>query len=126
MHLAASRGMALSLLLTVAVGLSQSDIRAQQTAPADTVNPHRAQPERPTVATHAGTVAPGWVEMEMGGQRSDGNDRLSVQAPVVAKIGLASHMQLSVFGDWVSTSGHDARAEGVGDAAVGVKWRLVD
>src|SRR5438445_803082 len=27
---------------------------------------HAAQPERPTVATHAGTVAPGWAEIEAG------------------------------------------------------------
>src|SRR5260370_36815211 len=27
---------------------------------------HAVQPERPTVATHAGTVAPGWVELETG------------------------------------------------------------
>src|SRR5207247_3724752 len=27
-------------------------------------DPHAAQPERPTVATHAGTVAPGWIEIE--------------------------------------------------------------
>src|ERR1700688_2765409 len=26
-------------------------------------DPHSVQPERPTVATHAGTVAPGWVEL---------------------------------------------------------------
>jgi len=31
-------------------------------------DPHEAQPERPTVATHAGTVAPGWVEFEAGSE----------------------------------------------------------
>ena len=32
-------------------------------------NPHDAQPERPTVATHAYGVAPGYVELEAGLQR---------------------------------------------------------
>ena len=30
--------------------------------------PGAAQPERPTVATHAWTVAPGWIEVESGGE----------------------------------------------------------
>ena len=29
---------------------------------------NKAQPERPTVATHAGTVAKGWWEIEAGGE----------------------------------------------------------
>src|SRR5437764_1362781 len=32
-------------------------------------DPHAVQPERPTVATHAGTVAPGWSEIEAGIER---------------------------------------------------------
>src|SRR5207248_820985 len=31
-------------------------------------DPHEVQPERPTVATHAGTVAPGWIELEWGSE----------------------------------------------------------
>jgi hypothetical protein len=31
-------------------------------------DPHAAQPERPTVATHAYTVAPGYLEVEVGAQ----------------------------------------------------------
>ena len=30
------------------------------------VDPRQVQPERPTVATHAGTVAPGYLEIETG------------------------------------------------------------
>ena len=85
-------------------------------------DPHAAQPERPTVATHAGTVAPGWFEIETGVER----DRLggtTLSTPTVFKIGLASRVQLSILGTVVRPSSGSA---GVGDAALGVKWRLVE
>ncbi len=87
-------------------------------------DPHAVQPERPTVATHAGTVAPGWFEIESGVER----DRLagtpvSFVTPTVLKFGVGSHAQLSLFG---SLAKPPVRAMGVGDAGVGVKWRLLD
>ncbi len=39
---------------------------AAASAQAPARDPHAVQPERPTVATHAYTVAPGWVEIEAG------------------------------------------------------------
>jgi hypothetical protein len=86
-------------------------------------DPHAVQPERPTVATHAGTVAPGWGEIEAGAER----DRFSPStsqtiAPVVVKLGVASHVQLSIFGSAV----HNALATGAGDMGVAVKWRIAD
>lgn len=105
-------------------------VRAQQPAPPaaaarDTsVDPHAVQPERPTVATHAGTVAPGWLEIETGVERDRfAPSQVGFQGPTVLKFGIADHMQLSVFGNVVKPAGGDA---GLGDVAVGVKWRLAD
>lgn len=94
-------------------------------AAADTSNdPHAAQPERPTVATHAGTVAPGWLELETGIERDriDPNATL-LSTPTVFKIGLAPQVQLSLYGTVVRPPEGSAA---LGDAAIGVKWRLVE
>ena len=87
-------------------------------------DPHAAQPERPTVATHAGTVAPGWVEIEAGGEfdRYEDHTRGAV-APIVAKIGIAQRMQATVFGAATHPPGSGTA---VGDIGVGLKWRLAD
>lgn len=86
-------------------------------------DPHAVQPERPTVATHAGTVAPGWLEIETGYER----DRLDPSSttsstPTVFKLGLTGHAQLSVSG----SAQHTPVATGLGDAGVGVKIRIAD
>ena len=92
-----------------------------QTAP----DPHAAQPERPSVATHAGTVAPGWIELEAGGEVDRYADETHGGAvPIVAKIGLAPKLQLSLFGSLVRPPGPSTT--GVGDFAAGLKWRLAD
>jgi hypothetical protein len=100
--------------ITTAVGAQQPD----------SLDPHAVQPERPTVATHAGTVAPGWLEIESGVER----DRLvasatSFNTPTVVKIGLVPRVQLSLFGSVAHPAGE---ATGIGDLAAGVKWRLVE
>ena len=88
-------------------------------------DPHAAQPERPSVATHAGTVAPGWIEIEAGGEVDRYSDEThGGTAPIVAKVGLAPKLQLSLFGSVVRPPG--ASTVGAGDFAVGVKWRLTD
>ncbi|MFI5312112.1 MAG: transporter [Gemmatimonadales bacterium] len=87
-------------------------------------NPHAAQPERPTVATHAGTVAPGWLEFESGIELDHGSDPEHVATGLlVAKFGVGSHAQLSLFGSVTRPSDN---VGGLGDAAVGIKWRLLD
>ncbi len=96
------------------------------TASPDSIDPHAAEPERPTVATPASTVAPGWVEIEFGGQRSEAGGVTSASTPTVLKIGLARRAQLSLFGNWFDMTGHGAHDAGIGDVAAGVKWRLVD
>lgn len=102
--------------------IAWSALAAQEEIP----DSHAAQPERPTVATHAGTVFPRWVEVEAGAQRSESGGVLAVQLPVVTKFGLVSHAQLSLYQVWESTNGKGAHTEGLGDIAVGVKWRLLD
>ena len=117
-----------SLLLVVAAAAASAQQTGPKRAPVDPVppadDPHAVQPERPTVATHAGTVAPGWLELEAGIER----DRFSAStigylAPTVFKFGIAEHVQFSVFG---SLSHPSDGVTGVGDIAAGVKWRLLD
>ena len=89
-------------------------------------NPHAVQPERPTVATHAGTVARGWVELEEGGEwdKLDDGSRVFV-APTNLKIGLAPRAQANVLFNLIHTSGPTRSLE-VGDLTLGVKYRIVD
>jgi hypothetical protein len=100
-------------------------LRATVASAQTTVDPHAVQPERPTVATHASTVAPGWLEVEGGGEldRYDDGGR-GATAPLVAKIGLSSRAQLSIFASAVRPA--ETRVTGLGDLAVGVKWTLAD
>jgi hypothetical protein len=107
---------ALFLLLAAPVGLS-----AQST----TVDPHAAQPQRPTVATHAGTVAPGWLEMEAGiefDRFEDGSRGTLV--PILLKFGLAPRFQLEAQAPIASPPGGDTT--GLGDFSLGLKWRLAE
>lgn len=86
-------------------------------------DPHAVQPERPTVATHAGTVSPGWLEIESGFERDHvGPSLTTASTPTVLKFGLADRAQLSVFG----SVQHTSVATGPGDVGVGVKWRIAD
>lgn len=87
-------------------------------------NPHDAQPERPSVATHAWTVAPGWIEIEAGTEFDRYDDHAHGEtAPLVAKIGLTRRTQLEVQTPIVHSPGLHAAA---GDLLVGVKWRVIE
>ena len=95
-------------------------VRAQ-----DAASPHTAQPERPTVATHAGTVAPGWFELESGFERDHlGPGVASLATPTLLKFGISSHVQFDVTVTTVQPS--SSRPTGIGDGGVGLKWRLAD
>lgn len=98
---------------------------AQQvtTTAADSMSQRRVQPERPTVATHAGTVAPGVLEIESGAQRDRIAGANAFSTPTVFKIGLASHVQLGILASLIRPPGGSAA---LGDVAAGVKWRLAD
>lgn len=109
-------------VLTIAVlALSAVQLGAQEPA----VDPRLVQPERPTVATHAHTVAPGYVEIESGieGDRAGAGKR-AYFAPTVTKIGLTSHLQLNVSTPVVFSG--PGQSTGIGDVGVGLKWRVLD
>lgn len=118
------RRRAAGLSMALACGLAASIALpvAAQDAPRD---PHDAQPERPTVATHAGTVSPGWAEIEAGIERDRYTDatRGSV-APLLLKIGLAPRVQLSLQGFGVWAPG--GAGSGPGDFSAGIKWRVLE
>ena len=89
------------------------------------MDPHAVQPERPTVATHAGTVAPGWLEIEDGVELDhfrDGSHGGS--SPLVIKLGVGPRVQFSLFAPVIRPPASEQT--GVGDLAAGVKWRLVE
>ncbi len=87
-------------------------------------SPHDAQPERPTVATHAGTVAPGWLELETGAEYDRFRDAThGLTLPVLFKLGVAPRVQLSVSVPWAKPPGS---ALGFADFSVGLKLRLLE
>ena len=87
-------------------------------------HPRAVQPERPSVATHAGTVAAGYIEIESGVERDRFSDRsLASQVPTLIKLGLSSHTQLAIG---VPASGATGAGTGFGDLSVGVKWRITE
>jgi hypothetical protein len=72
-------------------------------------------------------VAPGYVEIEVGLQGihpAPGSSRLDV--PGLVKIGVSAHVQLDVFVDWSRTRVGQQTGSGVGDTALGLKWRVLD
>ena len=108
------------LLLALLVACAPPESLGSGPAP----DPRAVQPERPSVATHAGTVAPGYAEVETGVERdrvADGSH--AFQVPTVLKLGLAPRAQLSLFLPASSATGVPF---GIGDLAAGVKWRIVD
>lgn len=117
---AAIRAMAAAALLVAA----PASARAQD-APDQPPDPHAAQPERPTVATPAATVAPGWAEIEAGLEWDRYADRSTGgQAPVLLKIGLTPRVHLSLQGFGVVAPG--GAGAGLGDVSIGVKWRFLE
>jgi len=115
-----------SVALTVGV-LTLAATAAAQTTPAQAPprDPHAAQPERPTVATHAGTVAPGWFELETGTEFDTYPDKtFGASSPTLLKIGVGKRLQLSVQTPLVQPAG--TTHTGFGDLAVGMKWRVLE
>jgi hypothetical protein len=105
-------------LQAVVIAMSATSASAQQS------DPHAVQPERPTVATHAGTVATGYLEIETGIER----DRLESHSiaygvPTLFKIGISRRAQLSIGAPMSRPPRGDFR---LADLTVGVKWRLVN
>lgn len=87
-------------------------------------DPREALPERPTVATHAWTVAPRYVELETGVEWDRNPDSsFAVSTPTVVKIGVGRRAQLGLQASVNAASGHSL---GVGDAGLVLKYRLAD
>jgi hypothetical protein len=89
-------------------------------------DPRTAQPERPTVASHAYTVAPGYLEIEAGVQEARPGSASQLTAPVVAKIGLAPRLQLELQGGYARNAIPGATKAGTTDLAVALKQRVLD
>ena len=103
--------------------LSAAMLLVATVAAAQPRDPHAVQPERPTVATHAGTVAPGWFEFETGVERDRSGRAHSVfSTPTVFKFGIAPRAQFSLGGSFVN----NAAGTGAGDLFVGIKVRLLE
>ena len=121
------RAIAWAALVIVAVASIARDARAQSAdsaaAPDD---PHAAQPERPTVATHAGTVAPGWVELEAGVERDHLDGTHVLLTPAVLKLGIAPRVQLELASSFQHLSGAIPGYSGIGDASAALKWRALE
>ena len=113
-----------AVLAIACAAVAAAPAHAQQ-ADQESPDPHAAQPERPTVATHAGTVAPGWTEIEMGVERDRYEDAThGGQAPILLKVGLAPRLQLSLQAFGVVAPG--GTGQGIGDSSIGVKWRFAE
>jgi hypothetical protein len=101
-----------------------ADAPAADSEGAEGRQPRAVQPERPSVATHAGTVSPGYVEVESGFERDRSDDGSTVgSVPTLLKFGLGPRTQLSIQLPLVGGTG---TRSGLGDVAVGVKWRIVE
>jgi hypothetical protein len=86
------------------------------------------QPERPTVATHAYTVAPGYVEIETGAQDMRARSISQFAVPVVVKFGIASRLQLELQGGYSRSAILPSNTVDAGatDIAVALKQRVLD
>jgi Putative MetA-pathway of phenol degradation len=121
-----SRPRAVSVVLAALLLIaSHASAQSEDHTPAPE-DPHAAQPERPTVATHAGTVAPGWVEIEAGVERDNLHGAHSFFTPTVLKFGLAARVQLELASSFVHLSGRNPVYSGIGDASAALKWRVVE
>ena len=102
-------------VIGVAMELSIGTARLASQSPRD------ANPERPTFATHAYTVAPGFVELEQGlSARGVGSLREATAWDVNLKLGVSSHAQLALFGP-LYARGPDGG--GTGDLGMALKLR---
>jgi hypothetical protein len=88
-------------------------------------DPREANPERPTVATHAYAVAPGIVELETGVQwQRLGPHSADWTGPTLVKIGLVKHLQLDIAPGWAWLGPDGFRRGGIADSQVGLKWQV--
>ena len=90
-------------------------------SPAVAQSPREANPERPTFATHAYAVAPGYAELEQGlAARGTGSLREETSWDVNLKVGVSHHLQIGLFGPAYTRT---PAGSGVGDLGMAVKLR---
>lgn len=111
--------------------ITASAIRAQAPAQHDSTtppprDPHAVQPERPTVATHAYTVAPGWAEIETGVERDRYPGTHVLTVPTVLKLGVGTREQLDVSVSGIHGTPDGATGTGLGDVSAGLKLHVLD
>jgi hypothetical protein len=93
-------------------------------AGAQSAPPHAASPERPSVATHAQTVAPGWIEIEGGVERPRAEGRFGDTGLATAvKLGLSQRTQLTVA---PTLSRPGAGSLALDAVSAGIKVRVLD
>ncbi len=121
---ARARRRARIVIVIILAGSAMGRVAAQV---AQAPDPREAKPERPSVATHAYTVAPGIVEAEMGiqAQHPTPSSRV-VGVPVLLKIGLPRRLQLDISPGWLRNESDGRASAGLTDLAVGVKWHAAD
>ncbi len=107
-------------------GFAQTDSAHTPAAVVPKVDPRAVHPERPTVATHAYTITPGYVEVEAGVQQARPRDATQSSVPLVLKFGLARRTQLELQGGYVRSVGGNATVAGASDIAIAIKQRLLD
>ena len=108
-----------TLLLAVAFSLAPIALQGQEAT-----DPRAVRPERPTVATHAWTVAPRYLELETGVEWDRNPDAShTVLTPTLLKIGIAARTQLGLQANLNQPPGASL---GVGDVAIVLKQRLAD
>src|SRR2546425_8774864 len=96
-------------------------LAASLRAAAAAQSPRAANPERPSVATHAYVVAPGYAELEQGVRAQGvGDFRAATTWEFNLKLGLTRHAQLGLFGTGYARR---ARGAGVGDVGLALKLR---
>jgi hypothetical protein len=82
---------------------------------------HAARPERPTVATHAFSVARGYLEIESGVARVQQDGERDLSMIVTSKLGIAKHLQLTVT---TSITNGSPGVTALDPVFAGVKWQL--
>lgn len=112
--------------LIAAAGIARAQGSDSATASRASSNPHDVQPERPTVATHAGTVAPGWVELEVGVERDHLDGAHVLLTPTVLKFGIVPRVQFDLLGSFQHVSGTIPDYSGIGDVSAALKWRALE
>ncbi len=110
------RGAALAALIVIVAAAGDAQ---------ESTDPHSAQPERPTVATHAYTVWPGYSEVEFGLELDELAGTETFSTPTTYKVGITHRTQIEATFSWASQSG-GSTAQGFSDLVLAFKWRVTD